>query len=87
MIMFIRDPDQFARLNARLLRQSFALTAAETDVADALDRGLTPRAMANERQVSITTIRSHLYTLMAKVGVHRQTDLVRLLARYRQPFT
>ncbi|MDA0239015.1 MAG: LuxR C-terminal-related transcriptional regulator [Proteobacteria bacterium] len=86
-IVFIRDPDRFSRLNVPLLRQSFQLTQAEADVADALDRGLTPQEMAENQEVSITTIRTHLYSLMAKLNVRRQSDISRLLAQYRQPFT
>lgn len=86
-IVFIRDPDRFSRLNIPLLRQSFQLTQAEADVADALDRGLTPQEMAENQEVSITTIRTHLYSLMAKLNVRRQSDISRLLAQYRQPFT
>ncbi len=86
-VVFIRDPDRLARLNTRLLRQSYGLTAAESDLAAALDRGLRLQDVAVERHVSITTVRSQLYALMAKMGVNRQTDLIRLLAHYRQPFT
>ena len=86
-IVFVRDPDRFDRLNTQLLSQSYGLSAAEADLAAALDRGLTLREIAQDRSVSITTVRSQLYALMAKLDVHRQTDLVRLLANYRQPFT
>lgn len=85
-ILFIRDPDRFTRLNLILLQQSYDLTAVESEIAVAFDKGLALRDIAAERQVSITTVRSHLYTLMAKMNVRRQVDLVRLLAQYRLPF-
>lgn len=85
--VFIRDPNAYAKLNARLLKQSYNLTEAEIELATALDRGLSLRDISEERNVSITTVRSQLYALMAKLDVRRQTDLVRLLAQYRQPFT
>ena len=85
-ILFIRDPELFVRLNDRLLSRSFGLTRMETKLAVALDRGLTLRDVARKREVSITTVRSQLYSLMAKLAVRRQSDLIRLLANYRQPF-
>ncbi len=84
-VIFIRDPSQHARLDEQVLRQIFGLTDAETELAGHLDRGLSLREIARSREVSITTIRSQLYTLMGKVAVNRQTDLVRLLMRYRKP--
>ncbi len=85
-VIVIRDPSLFVQLDTDLLRQSYGLSIAETELASALDRSLTLRAVATERNVSITTIRSQLYTLMAKLAVNRQSDLIRLLANYRQPF-
>lgn len=86
-IVFIRDPSAFARLNTELLRQSYQLSPAELDIAIALDNGLSLREVAEQRGVSITTVRSQTYALMAKLGVCRQTELVRLLAQYHRPFS
>ena len=83
-IAFIRDPDVRDELDTRLLGQSYDLSPAEVDLAQALDGGSTLREIAERRRVSITTVRSQLYTLMAKLEVKRQTDLVRLFASYRR---
>lgn len=85
-ILFIRDPAHFAMLDTDLLRQSYGLTEAESDLALALDSGAALPTIAERRGVSITTIRTQLYSLMAKLDVNRQTDLVRLLRQYRKPF-
>lgn len=85
-IVFIRDPETYTSLDADMLSQSYQLTPAETDLAVAFDLGASLTDIANRRGVSITTIRTQLYALMAKLGVNRQNDLVRLLRQYRQPF-
>jgi DNA-binding CsgD family transcriptional regulator len=84
--VFIRDPEDYAALNTVLLKQSYDLTKAETELAAALDRGFGLRDIADRRAVSINTVRTQLYALMAKLGVHRQTELIGLLARYHVPF-
>jgi DNA-binding CsgD family transcriptional regulator/PAS domain-containing protein len=85
-LVFIRDPLEFSRLDADLLKQSYGLSPAEASIADALDRGLSIAGLAARRGVSVTTVRSQLYSLMQKLAVNRQTDLARLLSRYRTPF-
>ena len=85
-IVFIRDPDTHISIDAALLADSYALTTAETELAVAIDWGKSLAEVADRRGVSITTVRSQLYALMAKLDVNRQTDLVRLLRQYRRPF-
>lgn len=86
-LVFLRDPAHFRRLNTGLLRQTYGLSETEAELAAALDSGSSVHDVARQREVSITTVRSQLYSLMAKLDVRRQTDLARLLAQYRQPFT
>lgn len=85
-LVFIRDPDTYVRLDRKLLRQSYGLTAAEADLAAMFDTGTTLADAAEQRGVSITTVRSQLYAVMAKLGVNRQTDLMGLLRQYRSDF-
>lgn len=85
-IVFIRDPSTFVRLDADLLRESYDLTAAEMDIACAIDIGLSVSELAKQRGVAVSTVRTQLYALMAKLDVNRQTDLIRLLQQYRRPF-
>jgi len=86
-MIFLRDPERFARLDADSLRQSYKLSEAEVNLALVLDAGSSLRDVAREREVSIATVRSQLYSLMSKLGVRRQVDLARLLGQYRRPFT
>lgn len=86
-IVFIRDPETFNRLDTDLLRESYHLTAAEVQVAVSLDQGHSLKEIARQRGVAPTTVKTQLYALMAKLSVKRQVDLVRLLERYRRPFS
>jgi DNA-binding CsgD family transcriptional regulator len=63
-----------------LLLQEFGLTAAEIQVVGALCQGDSAAAIAEARAVSVTTVRNQIKSVMAKVGVHRQSEL---LARFR----
>lgn len=81
-LIFVRDPSEVSDLNQDLLRDSFDLTPAESELASLIDRGLSLNEVADRRGVSITTVRSQLYSLMDKLGVNRQAQLVRLLGRY-----
>ena len=85
-VVFVRDPDVFNRLDSDLLRDSYGMSPAELETAVALDQGHTIREIARRRGVAPTTVRSQIYSLMAKVSVSRQVDLVRILGNYRRPF-
>lgn len=54
------------------------LTARETRVMQLVAEGRTSREIAAEFTCSIETVRAHRKNLMAKLGVHKQADLVRL---------
>jgi len=74
------DPDTVAAPDAAILADMFSLTPRETELAIALHRGHRLRDFATRRGVKLTTVRTHLRSLMAKTGTNRQSDLVRILA-------
>lgn len=84
-MLFVRDPETYTSLDTALLTDSYRLTPVETDLAVTIDDGGTLIDIANRRDVSVTTVRTQLYSLMAKLGVNRQVDLVRLLRQYGRP--
>ena len=65
----------------RLLTERFSMTPNEAKVAARLSRGSTIAQIAEERAVSVHTVRNQLKSAMAKLGVHRQADLVREVLR------
>lgn len=62
-----------------LLRAVYALTPTEALLTEALVNGQTIQSYADLRQVSIATARTQMRSVMAKVGVTRQSDLVRVV--------
>lgn len=65
-----------------ILQTAFALTAAETDIALLLAKGRAPEVIAAIRGVSVATVRSQVKSIMAKVGVSRQVELVAKISAF-----
>ncbi len=61
------------------LRRSFGLTPAETRLAAKLKEGLSLRDAAQALGVSVNTVRNQLRAVFDKVGLTRQSDLVKAL--------
>ena len=78
-LVLVVDPVRQPRLDAKVVAAVLGLTAAESEVAVMLSEGRSPReiARATGRQIGtvyILTRRAHV-----KLGISRQTDLVRLV--------
>ena len=68
-----------ADLQEAPFRRRFGLTPAEWRVAAALYEGASLNELAAASDVSINTVRAQLRSVYAKTGVHRQSELVRLM--------
>jgi DNA-binding CsgD family transcriptional regulator len=66
-------------VEARVARERFRFTPAESHVAERLSRGQTVSQIAQELGISIETVRCHLKQAYAKAGVHRQAELVAVM--------
>jgi len=64
-----------------ILAQALDLTPAEARLAALLARGLSIEAAAAELRVAQQTTRNQLKSIFAKTGVHRQSELVSLIAQ------
>ncbi|MCI5076865.1 helix-turn-helix transcriptional regulator [Oricola sp.] len=73
----IRDTEQLA------LGKHFGLTDFETRSILRLVEGLSPREIAQEREVSVYTVRNQIKSAMSKMGVRRQIDIGRLVEAQR----
>jgi DNA-binding CsgD family transcriptional regulator len=58
------------------------LTRAESEVLDLLVSGLSVSSIAERRLTSIGTVRNQVKAILAKLGLSRQVDVVRLVAKY-----
>lgn len=78
LVVFI-DPDRSVSCSPNIYAQLYGLTAGESRVAQQLVMGRSPREAAEALGVGVETVRTHLKNALAKVGCHRQADLVRRL--------
>lgn len=65
---------------AAILQAAYGLTAAETDIALHLAAGKKVEAIAAVRGATVGTVRIQIKSILAKVGVRRQTELLARLA-------
>jgi DNA-binding CsgD family transcriptional regulator len=56
-------------------------TQAEAEVAASLLAGLTPARIAQDREVSLSTVRSQIRALLEASSTHHVAQLIVLLAR------
>lgn len=68
------------RLDPFVVGLAYRMTPSEARVAVALANGMTLKSIAQRHGVAISTIRTQLRGACEKVGVNRQTELVRVLA-------
>jgi pimeloyl-ACP methyl ester carboxylesterase/DNA-binding CsgD family transcriptional regulator len=66
------------------LRESFGLTPAEIRLAALLREGKTLKDASDELSVSINTVRNQLRAVFDKLGLKRQSDLIRALTELSQ---
>ncbi len=66
-----------------LLRHEFHLSLTEAKIAAALSTGADLKEVAQDRGVSLNTLRTQLASIMEKTGIHRQAALVALVARIK----
>lgn len=76
-LLLVRPANRAERL--QMLQNTYEMTTAEASVAAAIADGLTATEIAKQRGASIATVRSQLQAVFAKVGVRRQSELVRRL--------
>jgi DNA-binding CsgD family transcriptional regulator len=62
-----------------IVEQAFGLSAREQQVTARLTRGLSTAAIARELYLSEHTVRDHVKSILAKVGVANRSELVALL--------
>jgi DNA-binding CsgD family transcriptional regulator len=78
-LVWIHDPEETPVPSSAALEQLFGLSPAESRMAASLSSGATVHEYAADAGVSEETARFRLKQVMAKMGVHRQADLVRMV--------
>jgi DNA-binding CsgD family transcriptional regulator len=77
--LFIRDAERKSEASREMVRRLFDLTPAEASLALSLANGLTLDEAADGLSIRKNTARAHLRSIFSKIGVTRQTTLVRVL--------
>ena len=65
------------------IARSYALSKRETDVFSRLLNGNTAQPIAADLGVSLPTVKSHIYSIYKKAGVHSQKELIALVESLR----
>lgn len=66
---------------ARLVDHPVALTPREIRVVELLPKGLSNRQIGDVLGLSANTVKSHLYHVMQKLGIHDRAELAALVTR------
>jgi len=79
VVVYVGDSAQQHQAPERFVARLFGLTPTEALLATLLANGLTLAEAAEKLDVTENTVRSYAKRIFAKVGVNRQTELVRLI--------
>jgi DNA-binding CsgD family transcriptional regulator len=82
MLLLFRDLGKTPVPKTRLIARTFALSVAETRIAERIAVGVSLEKAAEVLRISRETARKQLKAVFAKTGTHRQSELVALLSRF-----
>lgn len=80
VLLMLGRRDLCTPLSAQMFARNQRLTPCETRVLQSLCSGLDPRDMVEQHNLGLTTIRSHIGAIRAKVGVGSIDEVVRTVA-------
>jgi DNA-binding CsgD family transcriptional regulator len=80
LIGFISDPDEPGQVDRELLTQLYRLTAREAGMLELMASGASAAVAARAGAIMESTARSHVKHILRKLGVSRQSDVVRIVA-------
>ena len=79
LALFIRSPEQDHEVPHKVIRELFGLTATEAILALEMANGYTMDEASEVMGIRRNTARTHLRSIFSKVGVRRQTSLMRVI--------
>jgi DNA-binding CsgD family transcriptional regulator len=80
-LVLIRDPERQRPVGLDALKQGYALTPREAELALSLIEGETLQRTADRLGMTYETARTHLRHILSKTGTSRQAELMALLQR------
>lgn len=78
-VVFVAPDRETASDEAQMYRETFGLTPAEARLAAFLKDGLSLKEAAEQLGISVNTARNQIKSVFEKLGVNRQSDLIRHL--------
>ncbi|NQU61925.1 MAG: helix-turn-helix transcriptional regulator [Rhodospirillales bacterium] len=75
-LLIVNDSEKKPALNEETLKALYNLTASEAAVTGLLARGLSPLEIADERTVSLDTVRTQIRSIHQKTGCNNQIQLL-----------
>jgi len=81
-IVSVRPTIQEFQVDPRDLEVAFGLTPAEARLGSSVALGADATQYANAESISVHTVRVHLRSILAKLNVTSQRDLVRIFGRF-----
>lgn len=83
-LVFVAPDREAAVDEARMYRETFGLTPAEARLAARLKDGKSLKEAAAELNIAVNTARNQIKSVFEKLGVNRQSDLIRHLTELSQ---
>lgn len=83
-LVFVAPDREAAADEARMYRETFGLTPAEARLAARLKDGLSLKEAAADLNIAVNTARNQIKSVFEKLGVNRQSDLIRHLTELSQ---
>ncbi|MEQ1899518.1 MAG: hypothetical protein ABL866_02165 [Devosia sp.] len=81
VLVFFDDPARASGTDSAAALRLLGLTAAEARIAGLVGSGRAPRDVADELQLTLNTVRSALKITFDKLGISRQSELAKIVAR------
>jgi DNA-binding CsgD family transcriptional regulator len=82
-LVFVRQPSVARPLDLPLIRIALDCTQAEAEIAAALASGVSPTQIAQDRRVTVNTVRTQIRSLLTLAGMNRIPELLLFLAGLR----
>jgi DNA-binding CsgD family transcriptional regulator len=86
IVLIVNDPDSRDPSVGDRLKMLYGLSDSEAEIALGLAEGKSPANLAEERSTAVETVRNQIKAVSAKLGCHRQAEIVALvtaLPRFR----
>lgn len=84
-LISVVDPASVPDVDMRRFVTLYQLTAAEAEVCALMLQGLTTEIIAEAREVSPLTVKNQISSVLAKTGVARRSELIRLVMKVLPP--